>query len=223
MTAKDEILNGLANAVVEGDEGKCVEFANKALENNIDAYDAVINGCAHGMSIVSDRYEKNKMFVPEILLSVRAMNRAVEVLSPYVKAEKIKTTGKIAIAVVLGDIHDIGKNLVKLMLQTAGLMVFDLGKDVPPEALQDKVREENVDLVVLSALMITSMMEMKEDVKLLKREFPNVKIMIGGAPVTPKFCDSIGADGYADNASEAIRVAQRLISGERGKKCQQMI
>lgn len=212
MTAKDEILNGLADAVVKGDESKCIELANKALENNIDAYEAVINGCACGMSIVSDKYEKREMFVPEILMAARAMNGAVEVLKPHIKADEIKETGKVAIAVVLGDIHDIGKNLVKLLLETAGLTVFDLGKDVIPEDILDNVREEKTDLVALSALMTTSMMEMKEDVKLLKGEFPNVKIMVGGAPVSQEFCNSIGADGYADNASEAIRVAQRLLA-----------
>lgn len=212
MTAKDEILNGLADAVVKGDESKCIELANKALENNIDAYEAVINGCACGMSIVSDKYEKREMFVPEILMAARAMNGAVEVLKPHIKADEIKETGKVAIAVVLGDIHDIGKNLVKLLLETAGLTVFDLGKDVISEDILDNVREEKTDLVALSALMTTSMMEMKEDVKLLKGEFPNVKIMVGGAPVSQEFCNSIGADGYADNASEAIRVAQRLLA-----------
>ncbi len=212
MTARDEILNGLAEAVVEGDASKCVELANKALENNVDAYDAVINGCAHGMGIVSDKYEKREMFVPEILLAARAMQGAVDVLKPYIKADEIKETGRIAIGVVLGDIHDIGKNLVKLLLETAGLTVFDLGKDVLPEDFQDKIKEEHVDLVALSALMTTSMMEMKEDVKLFKEEFPAVKIMVGGAPVSQEFCDSIGADGYADNASEAIRVAQKLLS-----------
>ncbi|AKB24043.1 5-methyltetrahydrofolate--homocysteine methyltransferase [Methanosarcina sp. MTP4] len=212
MTARDEILNGLAEAVVEGDASKCVELANKALENNVDAYDAVINGCAHGMSIVSDKYEKREMFVPEILLAARAMQGAVDILKPYIKADEIKESGRVAIGVVLGDIHDIGKNLVKLLLETAGLTVFDLGKDVIPEDFQDKIKEEHVDLVALSALMTTSMMEMKEDVKLFKEEFPAVKIMVGGAPVSQEFCDSIGADGYADNASEAIRVAQRLLS-----------
>jgi corrinoid protein of di/trimethylamine methyltransferase len=212
MTAKDEILNGLTDAVVKGDESKCIELANKALENNIDAYEAVINGCACGMSIVSEKYEKREMFVPEILMAARAMNGAVEVLKPHIKADEIKETGKVTIAVVLGDIHDIGKNLVKLLLETAGLTVFDLGKDVIPEDILDNVREEKTDLVALSALMTTSMMEMKEDVKLLKEEFPNVKIMVGGAPVSQEFCDSIGADGYADNASEAIRVAQRLLA-----------
>ena len=212
MTARDEILNGLAEAVVEGDASKCVELANKALENNVDAYDAVINGCAHGMSIVSDKYEKREMFVPEILLAARAMQGAVDVLKPYIKADEIKETGRIAIGVVLGDIHDIGKNIVKLLLETAGFTVFDLGKDVLPEDFQDKIKEEHVDLVALSALMTTSMMEMKEDVKLFKEEFPAVKIMVGGAPVSQEFCDSIGADGYADNASEAIRVAQKLLS-----------
>ncbi len=212
MTARDEILNGLAEAVVEGDASKCVELANKALENNVDAYDAVINGCAHGMSIVSDKYEKREMFVPEILLAARAMQGAVDILKPYIKADEIKETGRVAIGVVLGDIHDIGKNLVKLLLETAGLTVFDLGKDVLPEDFQDKIKEEHVDLVALSALVTTSMMEMKEDVKLFKEEFPAVKIMVGGAPVSQEFCDSIGADGYADNASEAIRVAQKLLS-----------
>ncbi|HII02229.1 TPA: cobalamin-binding protein [Methanosarcinaceae archaeon] len=212
MTARDEILTGLTEAVVKGDASKCVELANKALENNLDAYDAVINGCAQGMGIVSDKYEKREMFVPEILMAARAMQGAVDVLKPYIKADEIKETGKVAIGVVLGDIHDIGKNLVKLLLETAGLNVFDLGKDVLLEDFQDKIREEQVDLVALSALMTTSMMEMKEDVKLFKEEFPGIKIMVGGAPVSQEFCDSIGADGYADNASEAIRVAQRLLS-----------
>ncbi|AKB26518.1 Dimethylsulfide methyltransferase corrinoid protein [Methanosarcina sp. MTP4] len=212
MAARDEILNSLAEAVVKGDASKCVELANKALENNVDAYDAVINGCANGMSIVSDKYEKREMFVPEILLAARAMQGAVEIFKPHIKADEIKESGRVAIGVVLGDIHDIGKNLVKLLLETAGLTVFDLGKDVLPEDFQDKIKEEHVDLVALSALMTTSMMEMKEDVKLFKEEFPGIKIMVGGAPVSQEFCDNIGADGYADNASEAIRVAQRLLS-----------
>ncbi len=212
MAARDEILNSLAEAVVKGDASKCVELANKALENNVDAYDAVINGCANGMSIVSDKYEKREMFVPEILLAARAMQGAVEIFKPHIKADEIKESGRVAIGVVLGDIHDIGKNLVKLLLETAGLTVFDLGKDVIPEDFQDKIKEEHVDLVALSALMTTSMMEMKEDVKLFKEEFPGIKIMVGGAPVSQEFCDNIGADGYADNASEAIRVAQRLLS-----------
>lgn len=211
----EEKINGfyqeMAQAVVEGEDKECIRLANLALAEKMDAYDVIIKGCAHGMSIVSDLYEKREMFVPEILLSARAMGAAVDVLKPYIKTEDIKESGRVCIGVVLGDIHDIGKNLVKLLLETAGLKIFDLGRDIPTQDFIETVEKENVDIVALSALMTTSMMEMKETVHILKEKFPGIKIMVGGAPVSQDFCDSIGADAYAANASEAIRVVQNLL------------
>jgi len=207
----NEFYEKMAQAVVDGNEDECIRLANLGIEEQIDAYDIIIKGCAHGMTIVSDLYEKREMFVPEILLSARAMSGAVDILKPYIKTDDIKETGCVCIGVVLGDIHDIGKNLVKLLLETAGLRVIDLGRDVPTEDFIETVEKEKVDIVALSALMTTSMMEMKETVKELNEKYPNVKTMVGGAPVSKDFADKIGADSYADNASEAIRVVQGLL------------
>jgi dimethylamine corrinoid protein len=210
MTSKESILKGLADSVVEGNRERAIDLANKAVKEGIDAYSAIMDGCARGMNIVSERYERREMFVPEILLSARAMNGAVDILKPHLKASRTTIPLKTVLGVVSGDIHDIGKNLVKLLLETAGITVFDLGKDVPYGKFVEKAKEEHVDMIGMSALMTTSMMGMAEVVKLAGKAVPNVKIMIGGAPVTQEYCDKIGADGYADNASKAAKLAEKL-------------
>ncbi|MDH5806830.1 MAG: B12-binding domain-containing protein [Candidatus Methanomethylicaceae archaeon] len=129
--SKEEILNKLAEATILGDVETAIEYAKKAIEAGIDAYEAIMDGCAKGMQIVSEKYEKGEMYVPEILCSAEAMYAAMEVLKPYLKAETVGERKKVVLGVVRGDIHDIGKNLVKLMLEAAGFQVIDLGKDVP--------------------------------------------------------------------------------------------
>ncbi|MBC7113459.1 MAG: corrinoid protein [Candidatus Methanomethyliales bacterium] len=210
---KDEILRGLTDSVVSGDVEKCVEYAKKALEAGIDAYEAIMEGCARGMSIVSEKYEKGEMYVPEILCSAEAMYAAMEVLRPHLKVEHVGTPRKVVLGVVRGDIHDIGKNLVKLMMEAAGFQVIDLGRDVPNERFVDIAVREGADIVGLSALMTTSMVVMPEVIKEIKKRSPKTLTMVGGGPLSPELAKAYGADGYAKDASQAVRVAKSLIGG----------
>ncbi|MCQ5363347.1 MAG: corrinoid protein [Candidatus Methanomethylicia archaeon] len=210
---KDEILRGLTDSVVSGDVEKCVEYAKKALEAGIDAYEAIMEGCARGMSIVSEKYEKGEMYVPEILCSAEAMYAAMDVLRPHLKAESIGTPRKVVLGVVRGDIHDIGKNLVKLMMEAAGFQVIDLGRDVPNEKFVDAAVREGADIVGLSALMTTSMVVMPEVIKEIKKRSPKTMTMVGGGPLSPELAKVYGADGYAKDASQAVKVAKSLIGG----------
>ncbi|MCS7098383.1 MAG: corrinoid protein [Candidatus Methanomethyliaceae archaeon] len=210
---KEEILKKLAEATVLGDVEMAVSYAKRAIEAGIDAYEAIMNGCAEGMRIVSEKYEKGEMYVPEILCSAEAMYAAMEILRPYLKAESIGERKKIVLGVVRGDIHDIGKNLVKLMLEAAGFQVIDLGKDVPNEKFIEMAIKENADIVGLSALMTTSMVVMPEVIKEIKKRNPKIKTIVGGGPLSPELAKLYGADGYGKDASEAVKVAKSLVGG----------
>ncbi|MEM1574069.1 MAG: corrinoid protein [Candidatus Methanomethylicaceae archaeon] len=209
--SKEEILNKLAEATILGDVETAIEYAKKAIEAGIDAYEAIMDGCAKGMQIVSEKYEKGEMYVPEILCSAEAMYAAMEVLKPYLKAEIVGERKKVVLGVVRGDIHDIGKNLVKLMLEAAGFQVIDLGKDVPNEKFIEVAIKENADIVGLSALMTTSMIVMPEIIKEIKKRNPKIKTMVGGGPLSPEIAKMYGADGYGKDAAEAVKVAKSLV------------
>ncbi|MEM4529158.1 MAG: corrinoid protein, partial [Candidatus Methanomethylicaceae archaeon] len=209
--SKEEILNKLAEATILGDVETAIEYAKKAIEAGIDAYEAIMDGCAKGMQIVSEKYEKGEMYVPEILCSAEAMYAAMEVLKPYLKAETVGERKKVVLGVVRGDIHDIGKNLVKLMLEAAGFQVIDLGKDVPNEKFIEVAIKENADIVGLSALMTTSMIVMPEIIKEIKKRNPKIKTMVGGGPLSPEIAKMYGADGYGKDAAEAVKVAKSLV------------
>ena len=157
-----ELFEKLKNAVVEGNDKEIKNLSQFAIDNGVDAYRALIDGCAKGMDIVSEMYEKHEMFVPEILLSARAMYSALDILMPHLKVDQSKSTGKIIIGVVEGDIHDIGKNIVTLLLKIAGFEVLDLGKNVPLKTFVEKAKEIKPNIIALSALMTTSMMGMPE-------------------------------------------------------------
>ncbi|RSN72840.1 MAG: cobalamin-binding protein [Thermoproteota archaeon] len=208
---KKEILEGLRDATVEGDVDKVVSFAKKAIAEGIDAYEAIMEGCAAGMNIVSEKYEKGEMFVPEILCSAEAMYAAIGVLKPYLKAERVETPKKIVLGVVRGDIHDIGKNLVKIMMEAAGFQVIDLGRDVPNEQFVEAVMREQADICGMSALMTTSMIAMPEIISELKKKAPKTITMVGGGPLSEELARAYGADGYAKDAAAAVRVAKELL------------
>jgi corrinoid protein of di/trimethylamine methyltransferase len=221
MSSKDDILDGLKDAVVEGDEEKCVPFANKALDSGVDPYEAIMQGCGAGMAVCSDLYDKGEVFVPEILLSAEAMYAAMDVLKPHLKekaAGMAEVKGGVVIGVVEGDMHDIGKNLVKIMLDAAGFTIYDLGRDVQLESFVNTVKEHNAEVLCLSTLMTTTMVGMQEVIALLKEQGlrDNVKVLIGGAPITPDFTTRIGADAYGEDASKAVRIAERLVKELRG-------
>ncbi|MBU7023596.1 MAG: corrinoid protein [Theionarchaea archaeon] len=208
---KEELFKNLTDAVLTGNIDSAVDASNMVIEEDIDAYEAIMKGCVEAMKIAGEKFEKNEIFVPELLISARAMNAAIDVLSPYLKAESETHSGKIVLGVVEGDIHDIGKNLVKLMLEVSGVEVVDLGNDVPVEMFIEKAQEVDADLIGLSALMTTSMQAMEHIVERAKRSKVKAKVIVGGAPVSQEFADRIQADGYASDAVGAARLARRLL------------
>ncbi|MBM5804915.1 MAG: hypothetical protein FJZ49_02450 [Candidatus Verstraetearchaeota archaeon] len=207
-----EILKGLADATVAGDAETTAKLANEALRTGIDAYDAIMGGCAEGMKVVSNKYETGEMYVPEILLSAEAMYAAIDILKPHLKVERAAAQAKVVIGVVEGDIHDIGKNLVRIMLDASGFKMFDLGRDVPVKDMAAKAATEGAQVVAISTLMTTTMPNMKRVVDELKAlgVKDKVKVLIGGAPTSEEFAKSIGADAWAKDATAAIKVAEKL-------------
>ena len=208
-----EILKGLREALIEYDEDKVAEWAKIALDEGVDPFLATIEGLADGMLEVGELYNKKEYFVPELLLCSDALYAGLDILRPAIKASgrESETKGSIVLGVVEGDVHDIGKNLIKMMFDVAGWTVYDLGKDVPLEKFVEEQIRTDSDIVGLSALMTTSMVAMPEIVKKLREKNPNVRIMLGGAPITPEIVEKYGADGYAESAGTAVDEAMRLI------------
>lgn len=208
-----EILNGLQEAVIEFDEDKTRELAQAAIDEGVDPFRATMEGLAEGMIRVGDLYNKKEYFVSELLLCADALYAGLELLKPAIIASgrTSEAKGSIVLGVVEGDVHDIGKNLIKMMFDVAGWNVYDLGKDVPLEKFVEEQLRTDSDIVGLSALMTTSMISMPEIVKKLKEKNPKVRVMLGGAPITPETVEKYGADGYARDAGTAVDEAIKLI------------
>lgn len=214
MTRTEQsILNDLADAVVEMEEQKTVELAREALDAGIDPYQAITDGLSRGMQTVGKKYEDGEYFVPQLIVCADAMNAGIEVLRPHVLAESAKTFGRAVIGVVEGDIHDIGKNLVRTLLEASGMEVHDLGYDVPSEKFVEESERVNAHLICMSTLMTTAMGGMERVMGILKARGTRsrYKVMVGGSPVSQKYADGIGADGYAPNAAAAVRKAKELL------------
>jgi len=211
---RDELLKALSDAVVDMDEDKTRELAQKVLDEGLNAYDAVMNGLAAGMEIVGDLYDKHEYFVPELLLCADALYAGLDILKPHIKPEDIgeSARGQVVIGTVQGDVHDIGKNIIKMMFEVGGFTVHDLGRDVPLEKFVEEQMRTDSEIVALSAMMTTTMMGMKKVVEMIKEKNPNVAIMLGGAPVTKDVSELFGADGYADSAGNAVQEAIKMIS-----------
>jgi len=209
---KADILKKLSDAVVDMDEELAVSAANEALTSGVDAYEAIESGLSNGMERAGQLFEEEEYFIPELLMCSDAMYAGLDVLKPHLKSDGSKK-GTVVIGVIEGDTHDIGKNLVRIMLETGGFEVFDLGRDVPPKAFVDKAKEVNANIIALSTLMTTTMDGMGQVVRLLQED--NIrngfKVMVGGGPISPSFAKRIGADGYAVNAAEAVKVAKELV------------
>jgi len=214
------ILNGLADAVVAGDTEGAVRLANDALKSGVDPYRAIMEGCSKGMEILSRKYDEGDAYVPEILVSADAMNAAIAVLKPHIKVQGTKTSGKVVLGVCEGDVHDIGKNIVKIMLDAADFKVVDLGYSVSAKQFVEAVRKEQPDIVGISALMTMTMMGMQEVVEALRESGlrDGVKVIVGGGPVSAEFAEKIGADGFGDNAPEAVRLAERVMTDKAAGK-----
>ena len=211
---RDELLKALSDAVVDMDEDKTGELAQKVLDEGLNAYDAVMNGLAAGMEIVGDLYDKHEYFVPELLLCADALYAGLDILKPHIKPEDLgeSARGQVVIGTVQGDVHDIGKNIIKMMFEVGGFTVHDLGRDVPLEKFVEEQMRTDSEIVALSAMMTTTMMGMKKVVEMIKEKNPNVAIMLGGAPVTKDVSELFGADGYADSAGNAVQEAIKMIS-----------
>jgi len=209
---KTALLKQLHDAVVDMDEEKTPRLCHEALAAGIDAYTAIMEGLAAGMDTVGRLYEEKEYFVPELLLCSDAMYAGLEVLRPHVKVGEHAAAGKIIMGVVEGDIHDIGKTLVKTMFEAAGWEIHDLGKDVKLERFAETLRDTAADVVALSALMTTSMMAMPKAIDMLKAVSPDVIVIVGGAPLNAEIAERYGADGYAPDAIAAVETATRLVT-----------
>ena len=209
---KEEILKKLAEAVVEFEEDGAREWAQKALDEGIDAFEAIMDGLAVGMETVGDLYDQQEYFVPELLMSGDALYAGLDILKPHIKKESVKNMGQVVIGTVQGDVHDIGKNIIKLMFEVGGFDVHDLGRDVPLEKFVEEQLRTDSEIVAMSAMMTTTMVGMKKVIEMIKEKNPNVAIMLGGAPVTQDVADLWGADGYAEKAGNAVQEAIKMIS-----------
>ena len=185
------------------------ELVQQAIDQGIPAQEILEKGLLHGMGIIGEKFKNNEVFVPEVLVAARAMNQGAAVLKPLLVAGNVKSTGKVCIGTIKGDLHDIGKNLVKMMLEGKGFEVVDLGTDVAPELFIKTAKEQDCQIICVSALLTTTMNGMAEVVKLAEAEGirNNVKIMVGGAPLTDAFAQKIGADAYTADAATAAEVA----------------
>jgi 5-methyltetrahydrofolate--homocysteine methyltransferase len=183
-----------------------------ALDEGTAAKQVLDEGLIAGMDVVGARFKKNEVYIPEVLIAARAMKMSMEILEPELVKAGVEPVGTLLIGTVQGDLHDIGKNLVAMMLKGAGFEVIDLGVDVGPEKFVEQVKNSNAQLIGMSALLTTTMPGMEKTIKALKDAGVSAKIMIGGAPVTQDFANKIGADGFAPDAASAVDVAKRLVA-----------
>lgn len=211
-TESEELYERLANAVFELDEDLTKSLAHEVIDKGFSAWDAVEKGLLAGVNKAGKLFDEEEYFVPELLIAADAMYAGLDILRPHINQQFTGHGRKVVIGVVQGDTHDIGKNLVRIMLEVSGFEVHDLGRDVPPRAFVDTAMEIKADLIALSTLMTTTMGRMTEVIDILSAENVRnrVKVMVGGSPLSQQFADRIGADGYAPKAAQAVQLAKRL-------------
>jgi len=205
-------LKALADAVIKGDQGTAVEITKTALAEGTSPKSVLEEGLIAGMNVIGARFKKNEIYIPEVLIAARAMKMAMEVLEPELVKAGVEPVGKFMIGTVKGDLHDIGKNLVAMMLKGAGFEVIDLGIDIGPDKFVEKAKATGIQLIGMSTLLTTTMPSMEKTVKALKEAGISAKIMVGGAPVTQGYADKIGADGFAADAASAVDLAKSLVA-----------
>ncbi len=205
-------LSALAESVINGKAKDAKELTQKAIDEGVPVGEILNNGLVKGMSVVGEKFKNNEFYVPEVLIAARAMHSAMEVLKPLLASSGVEPIGKVAIGTVKGDLHDIGKNLVVMMLEGAGFEVIDLGIDVPPEKFVQAAKD-GAQIIAMSALLTTTMTAMKTTIEALEEAGvkDKVKTLIGGAPVTQNYADEIGADGYARDAASGADKAKELL------------
>jgi len=212
MSVLDEITENL----IKGKANEVRELVDKAIKDEEKPADILNNGLLKGMGIIGERFKKNEVYVPEVLIAARAMKAGMELLKPLLASAGVEPVGTVVMGTVKGDLHDIGKNLVCMMLEGAGFKVVDAGINVEPDKMVELAKENEANLIGASALLTTTMTNMKGVVDALKESglTGKVRVMIGGAPVTQAFADEIGADGYAPDAASAADLAKELIAGK---------
>jgi 5-methyltetrahydrofolate--homocysteine methyltransferase len=204
-------LEALSASLQKGQAAQVKELVQQAVDEKVPPKEILDKGLIAGMSIIGAKFKKNEVYVPEVLIAARAMNEGLKVLQPVLAEAGVEPVGKFVLGTVKGDLHDIGKNLVNMMFKGAGFDVIDIGIDVPSEKFVEATKESGAKLMGLSALLTTTMPRMKEIVEAVKAAGLDVKIIIGGAPVTQAYADEIGADGYAPDAASAVDVGKKLI------------
>lgn len=209
----EKILQDIKDALMKGDRAKVSEFTKSALESGIAVKDILDKGLVAGMEIIGGKFKANEIFIPEVLISAKAMHAGMSLLEPHFVKCGIKPVGKVVIGTVKGDLHDIGKNIVSMMFKGACFEVTDLGIDVPVEKFVEAIRKEPIDVIAMSSLLTTSMNAMRDTVIALANSGlrDKVRIMVGGAPITQDFADSIGADAYAKDAASAVDKAKEIL------------
>jgi 5-methyltetrahydrofolate--homocysteine methyltransferase len=205
-------LDQIREYVIAGSAQKVKEYTEGAITEGLSVSTILNEGLIAGMNIIGARFKVNEVYVPEVLMSARAMHTGLAVIKPMIVSSGIKEKGTVAIGTVKGDLHDIGKNLVIMMLEGAGYKMIDLGVDVPLEKFQQAIEEYHPQVIGISALLTTTMTQMQQTVEKLKAQGGKTKIIVGGAPVTPKFAGEIGADGYAADAASAVDKVAELIA-----------
>lgn len=213
-----ELYSSMKQSIIDGDADLAEQFARLAIERGIDPLEAINQGFIVGVNHIGDQFSKGEAFLPELVMAGEAMKAAVSVLEPEMarRGTKRQMEGKVVLATIEGDIHDIGKTLVGTMLSAAGFEVYDLGVDVPITELASKAREVDADIVAVSALLTTTMVKQRDLIEALEdmNLRSGLKVMVGGAPVTRQWADEIGADGYSEDAVGAVAVARRLMGRE---------
>jgi corrinoid protein of di/trimethylamine methyltransferase len=209
---REELFNDIRKAIVEGDKPRAQELAREAIRSGADLNEVIDKGYVPGIQAVGELWENGEYFLPELITSGECMKAAMDILQPEMAKANIKSRslGKVVIGTVEGDIHDIGKNLVASMLQANGFEVFDLGADVKLERFIEKAEAEKADLICLSALLTTTMLNQKRFIEMLRQKgfYGKYKVLVGGAPATRKWAEDIGAQGYAENAALAVKAAK---------------
>lgn len=208
------ILADISIFLQQGETGRVKELVQQALDEGISPQKILNEGLMAGMDIIGEKFKNNEVFIPEVLISARAMNAGIELLKSHLVAAGVASRGVAVIGTVKGDLHDIGKNLVKIMMESKGLTVIDLGVDVSPEKFYEAAQQNQANIVCCSALLTTTMIEMKNVVNIfvVKEKRDSVKIMVGGAPLSKDFCEAIGADCYEPDAASAAQAALAFCS-----------
>jgi 5-methyltetrahydrofolate--homocysteine methyltransferase len=208
------VLEEIKDNLIRGQYKKVEELVTQAINENIPPEEILNKGLIAGMEVVGEKFKANEFYIPEVLIAARAMHAGMKVLKPLLAKSNVKAKGRIVMGTVKGDLHDIGKNLVCMMLEGAGFEVIDLGVDVSPEKFVAAVRERAPQVVGLSALLTTTMVNMKTTIEVFKKEgvYDKIKVIVGGAPVTQSFADQIGAHGYAPDAASAVDKVKELLN-----------